>query len=60
MRKQQKTKAGAQIIKAMREVLEHVEGKRALRTTVVYVDRTPGKERVLFSSKPKKRKWRTR
>jgi hypothetical protein len=38
-RKQGRTKAGASILRAMREVMEHIEGKRELRTTIVYVDK---------------------
>lgn len=41
-------------------MLEHVEGKRALRTTIVSVDRTPENEKVLSSSKRKRRKFRAR
>ena len=37
MRKTGRTKAGESILRGMREVLEHLEGKRALRTTVVHV-----------------------
>lgn len=37
MSKPRSTPAGRRIVNAMRELMEHVEGKRALRTTVVYV-----------------------
>jgi putative transcriptional regulator len=37
MRKVKRTTAGESILRGMREVLEHLEGKRELKTTVVHV-----------------------
>jgi len=37
VRKTRKSKAGESILRGMREVLEHLKGKRELRTTVVHV-----------------------
>lgn len=37
MRKARRSKAGESILRGMREVLEHLEGKRQLKTTVVHV-----------------------
>lgn len=37
MSKSRSTPAGRRIVNAMREVMEHIEGKRELRTTIVFV-----------------------
>ena len=37
MSKPRSTPAGRRIVSAMREVMEHVHGKRELRTTIVHV-----------------------